>query len=300
MSLTTKLDYNLLLQKEKEVRKERFRRAWFRFKKSKLALTGLIVLSALLIMAIFAEYIAPYPEHAGMYVNFKERFQYISAKYLLGTDHLGRDIFTRVIFGFRLAFMMIGIVISIVMPAGTILGLIAGYYKGKWPEHVILRLADMFVSIPPLILALSICAILEPNIVNAMIAVTLMWWPWYTRMVYSMTSSVRDEPYVWAARALGVKDRDIMFKEILPNILGPILTKATLDAAWVILIGAAISFLGLGAQPPTPDLGTMVSEYMAYFPTYWWMIIGPAMGIAILVMAFNLFGDGLREVFAGE
>ncbi|MCS7135645.1 MAG: ABC transporter permease [Nitrososphaerota archaeon] len=297
---SAKLDYNLILQKEKEVRKERLKRAWFRFKKSKLAITGLIILSALLVMAVFAEYITPYPEHSGTYVNFKDRFQPISIEHLLGTDHLGRDIFTRVVFGFRLAFIMIGIVISIVMPVGTVLGLIAGYYKAKWPEHVILRFADMFVSIPPLILALSICAILEPNIVNAMIAVTLMWWPWYTRMVYSMTSSIRDEPYVWAARALGVRDRDIMFKEILPNILGPILTKGTLDAAWVILIGAAISFLGLGAQPPTPDLGTMISEYMVYFPSYWWMITGPATGIAVLVMAFNLFGDGLREVFAGE
>ncbi|RLG88820.1 MAG: D,D-dipeptide ABC transporter permease [Thermoprotei archaeon] len=282
------------------MKRERLKRAWFRFKRSKLALTGLSIFLALLIAATFADYVAPYPKHAGTYVNFKERFQPPSLKHLFGTDHLGRDIFSRVIFGLRLAFLMIGIVISIVLPTGTVLGLIAGYYKGRWIEHIIMRLADMFVALPPLILALSICAILEPNIVNAMIAVTLMWWPWYTRMVYSMTSALRNEPYVWAVRALGMRDLSIMFKEILPNILGPILTKATLDAAWVILIGAAISFLGLGAQPPTPDLGTMVSEYMTYFPKNWWMILGPVLGIAIIIMAFNLLGDGLREVFAGE
>ncbi|MEM1612017.1 MAG: ABC transporter permease [Desulfurococcaceae archaeon] len=289
-----------LFEKEKAMKRERFKRAWYRFSRSKLALTGLSILLILIISAVFAEYIAPYPQHAGMYANFKERFLPPSSRYLLGADHVGRDILSRVIFGYRLAFLMIGIVLSIVLPTGTVLGLLAGYYKGRWIEHVIMRLADMFVSIPPLILALSICAILEPNIVNAMIAITLMWWPWYTRMVYSMTAAVRDEPYVWAARALGMRDLHIMFREILPNILGPILTKATLDAAWVLLMGAAISFLGLGAQPPTPDLGTMVSEYMVYFPRYWWMIIGPIVGIAVLIMALNLLGDGLREVFVGE
>ncbi len=296
----TQRKLSFILEKEKEMKIERLRRAWFRFKKSKLALTGFLLFSTLLVMAIFAEFVTPYPKHAETYVDFKARFRPPDLNHLFGTDHLGRDIFTRVVFGFRLAFLMIGIVISIVLPVGTVLGLLAGYYKGKWLDYSIMRAADMFVSIPPLVLALSICAILEPNIVNAMIAVTLMWWPWYTRMVYSMTSALRDEPYVWAARALGVRDINIMFREILPNILGPILTKATLDAAWVILIGATISFLGLGAQPPTPDLGTMISEYMVYFPQYWWMIIGPTLGIAILIMSFNLLGDGLRDVFAGE
>ncbi|MEM1612668.1 MAG: ABC transporter permease [Desulfurococcaceae archaeon] len=305
MSLTKKSvsmpeELMTVFRKEKEMRRERFKRAWYRFARSKLAVAGLTILLILVIAAAFAEYVAPYPQHAELYINYKERLLPPSSRHLLGTDHVGRDVLSRIIFGYRLAFLMIGIVLSIVGPAGTVLGLLAGYYKGRWIEHVIMRLADMFVSIPPLILALSICAILEPNIVNAMLAVTLMWWPWYTRMVYSMTAALRDEPYVWAARALGMSDLHIMFREILPNILGPILTKATLDAAWVLLIGAAISFLGLGAQPPTPDLGTMISEYLMYFPTYWWLPMGPILGIAILIMALNLLGDGLREVFAGE
>lgn len=293
-------DLTHLISKEKEMRRERIKRAWFRFYKSKLAITGLTLFLILLFSAVFAEYVAPYPEHAGTYVNFKERLQPPNPKHLLGTDLLGRDVLSRVIFGFRLAFLMIGIVLSIVVPTGTILGLVAGYYRGSWVETVIMRLADIFVAVPPLILALAICSILEPNIVNAMIAITLMWWPWYTRMVYSLTSSLRNEPYVWAAKALGMRNISIMFRELLPNMLGPILTKATLDAAWVVLMGSAISFLGLGAQPPTPDLGTMVAEYSSYLPQYWWMSLGPAFGIAILIMSFNLLGDGLHEVFAGE
>lgn len=150
------------------------------------------------------------------------------------------------------------------------------------------------------LLALYVAEVLEPNVLNALLAITLMWWPWYTRMIYSVTSSLRNEPYVWAAKALGMRTTTILFKELLPNMLGPILTKATLDASWVIIIGASISFVGLGAQPPTPDLGTMLSEYCRYLPAYWWMTLGPLLGIIALVLSFNLMGDGFRDVFAGE
>ncbi len=289
-----------ILTKERVMRREDWRRAWYRFKKSKLSLTGLAIIISILFMAIFADFVAPYPTHAGLYINFKEAYQPPSLKHLMGTDMYGRDVFSRVVFGYRYALMMVGMVLSIVVPVGTLLGMLAGYYRGRWIEHVIMRAADIFVSVPPLVLALSICSILEPNVFNAMLAITLMWWPWYTRMVYSITSSLRNEPFVWAAKALGVSDTKIMFSELLPNMLGPILTKATLDASWVILIGAAISFLGLGAQPPTPDLGTMVAEYSSYLPQYWWMSLGPALAIAILILGFNLLGDGIKDVFAGE
>ena len=289
-----------IIRKEREMRRESIKRAWYRFSRSKLSMTGLLILLAIMISALFAEYIAPYPSHAGLYINFRDAYQPPSLRHLMGTDMYGRDVFSRVIFGYRYALMMVGMVLSIVVPVGTVLGLLAGYYRGRWIEHLIMRLADIFVSVPPLVLALSICSILEPNVFNAMLAVTLMWWPWYTRMVYSLASSLRNEPYVWAAKALGMRDINIMFRELLPNMLGPILTKATLDASWVVLIGAAISFLGLGAQPPTPDLGTMISEYSAYLPQYWWMSLGPASALALLILAFNFLGDGIRDVFAGE
>ncbi|MEM1528009.1 MAG: ABC transporter permease [Sulfolobales archaeon] len=288
-----------LVIKERETRRESIRRAWFRFKKNKPAVAGLVMLCGILVVATLADYITPYPKHAGLYIDFANRYKPPSLAHLLGTDMYGRDVFTRVIFGFRYALMTVATVLGVVVPVGTILGLIAGYYKGTIIDHAIMGLAEVFVAVPPLVLALAICSVLEPNVFNALLAITLMWWPWYTRMVYSMTSSLRNEPYVWAAKAVGVGTPSILFRELLPNILGPILTKATLDASWVIIIGASISFVGLGAQPPTPDLGTMLSEYCRYLPDYWWMTLGPLLGIVILVLSFNLVGDGLRDVIAG-
>lgn len=293
-------DHSAVARKEREVRLENLRRAWFRFSRNKLAVAGLIIFVTIVVMASLAEYVTPYPSHAGLYINFKEKYQPPSPSHILGTDMYGRDVFTRVVFGFRYALMMVGVVLGIVVPVGTILGLFAGYYKGTLIDHVINGASEVFVAVPPLVLALAICSVLEPNVLNALLAITLMWWPWYTRMIYSVTSSLRNEPYVWAAKALGMRTTTILFKELLPNMLGPILTKATLDASWVIIIGASISFVGLGAQPPTPDLGTMLSEYCRYLPAYWWMTLGPLLGIIALVLSFNLMGDGFRDVFAGE
>ncbi|MEM0014027.1 MAG: ABC transporter permease [Zestosphaera sp.] len=292
-------DYGALAHKEREVKIEGIRRAWFRFSRNKLAVAGLVMLTVVLVMALLAEYVTPYPSHAGLYINFKEKYQPPNPNHILGTDMYGRDVFTRVVFGFRYALMMVGVVLGIVVPSGTILGLIAGYYKGTLIDHIIMGASEVFVAVPPLVLALAICSVLEPNVFNALLAITLMWWPWYTRMVYSITSSLRNEPYIWAAKAVGIRTVHILFRELLPNMLGPILTKATLDASWVIIIGASISFVGLGAQPPTPDLGTMLSEYCRYLPGYWWMTLGPLLGIVVLVLSFNLIGDGFRDVFAG-
>ncbi|MEM2021167.1 MAG: ABC transporter permease [Zestosphaera sp.] len=293
-------DHSAVAREEREVRLENLKRAWFRFSRNKLAVAGLIIFVAIVVMALLAEYVTPYPSHAGLYINFKEKYQPPNPSHILGTDMYGRDVFTRVVFGFRYALMMVGVVLGIVVPVGTVLGLFAGYYKGTLIDHVINGASEVFVAVPPLVLALAICSVLEPNVLNALLAITLMWWPWYTRMIYSVTSSLRNEPYVWAAKALGMRTTTILFKELLPNMLGPILTKATLDASWVIIIGASISFVGLGAQPPTPDLGTMLSEYCRYLPAYWWMTLGPLLGIIALVLSFNLMGDGFRDVFAGE
>lgn len=288
------------IELERKIKRENWRRMWFRFKKSKLSILGLSMILVLLFMAVFADYVAPYPSHAGLHIAFKNAYKPPSFEHILGTDMYGRDVFSRIIFGFRYAFMMIGLVLSLVAPTGVILGLIAGYYRGTVIETIIVRLSDIFISLPPLVLALSIASILEPNIFNAMMAVSLMWWPWYVKLTYSMTVSLRNEPFILAAESQGASTLHILFKELLPIQLGTILTKVTLDAGWVILIGAAISFVGLGAQPPTPELGTMVSEYSKYLPEYWWMSLGPAAGIILIILAFNLLGDGIRDVFAGE
>lgn len=276
------------------------KRKWYRFSRSPLSIVGLIISAGTIITAIAAPWIAPYPKHAELYTGLGERFQPPSLKYLFGTDHVGRDVLSRTIFGFRYSLTMAAVVLSLVVPVGVVLGLIAGYYRGTWIDTVIMRIADIFIAVPPLVLALAIAAVLEPSVFNSMIAVSLMWWPWYTRMVYNTASALRNEYFVQAAEVMGAGSFHIIFREILPNCLGPILTKVTLDVGWVILLGSALSFVGLGAQPPTPDLGTMVAEGGKYMPDSWWISIFPAIAISIIILGFNLLGDGIRDIFVEE
>ncbi len=273
---------------------------WYNFKSSHLSVVGLGILLALILAAIFAPWITPYPSNAGLYVNFSQALQTPSLAHLFGTDENGRDVLTRLIFGFRYSFMLVGVVLGITVIPGVVLGLVAGYYRKRWVSVLIMRMADIFVAVPPLLLALAVCSVLPPSSMNAMMAVSLAWWPWYTRLVYSLTSSLRNEDYVRAAELMGASPSYIMFREILPNELGAILTKVSLDAGWVILIGASLSFVGLGAQPPTPDLGTMISEGAPYLPQYWWISIFPAIFIVIVILAFNLVGDGINKMFSSS
>jgi peptide/nickel transport system permease protein len=201
-------------------------------------------------------------------------------------------------FGFRYSLMLVGVVLAVTVAPGVVLGLVAGYYARRWFSVVIMRVADVFVAVPPLLLALSVASVLTPNIINAMLAVSLAWWPWYTRLVYSTASTIRNEDFVKAAELVGASPRHIMFKEILPNALGSILTKVTLDAGWVILIGAALSYVGLGAQTPTPDLGTMISSGAQYLPSIWWSTMFPAAAIVVVILGFNLLGDGVNDMFS--
>jgi len=255
-----------------------------------------VIVIGITISAIFAPWIAPYPEHAGPFVDFDSAEQPPSLQHICGTDNVGRDIFSRIIFAFRGALIMPIIVEALTVPLGVILGLIAGYSKNLWVEIIIMRLTDIFLSVPPLILALAVAAMLKPNLMNAMIAVTVTWWSWYTRLVYGMVSSVRNEYYVIIADLTGASNFHILFREILPNCLSPVFTKIALDVGWIILLGASLSFVGLGEQPPTPALGQMVSDGARYLPDIWWMSICPAIAIVIAIMGFNLMGDGIRDM----
>lgn len=252
------------------------------------------------VIAIFAPYMAPYPSNAGFFVNYPEAHEPPNWVHIFGTDQFGRDVLSRIMFGFRYSLMMAVVVLSLVVPLGVVLGLVAGYYRGGKVDMVVMRCADIFLAVPPLVLALSICSVLTPSVFNAMMAVSLMWWPWYTRLVYSISSSLRNEAFVQAAEIAGASPFHIIFREILPNCLGPILTKITLDAGWVILIGASLSFVGLGAQPPIPDLGTMVSDGANFLPEQWWVSLFPALAIVLVILGFNLLGDGVRDLFAAE
>ncbi len=273
------------------------KRNWYKFSRNPLSVIGLITVIIVILIAIFAPYFSPYPESAGKYVNFLEDSQPPSLSHLLGTDTFGRDILSRIFYGSRISLLMAAMVLLLVVPVGVILGLLAGYHQGSWIDSLIMRITDIFLALPPLVLALAICSILPPNLFNAMMAVCLMWWPWYTRLTYGIVSSLRVEFFVQAAEISGAGTLHILFREILPNCISTILTKMTLDVGFVILIASSLSFVGLGTQPPTPDLGSMVADGAKYLPEQWWITVFPGIAIILIVLAFNLLGDGIRDMF---
>ena len=282
------------------INKKSVRKSWYKFSKNPLSIIGLVVVLAIVFITIFANIIAPYPKHAEWFTDFPNAKLPPSLGHPFGTDTMGRDVLSRVMFGFRYSLMMAMIVLVLVVPTGTFLGLVAGYYNNTWLDTIIMRLTDIFVAIPSLVLAMMISSLLEPSLFNAMLAVTLLWWPWYTRLVYGITCSMRNEYFIQSAEMIGASPFHILIREILPNTLAPIFTKMTLDVAWVILIGASLSFIGLGAQPPTPDLGTMVSDGYRYMPELWWISIFPSLAIVFTILGFNLLGDGIRDMLAAE
>jgi len=282
------------------INKKSVRKSWYKFSKNPLSIIGLVVVLAIVFITIFANILAPYPKHAEWFTDFPNAKLPPSLGHPFGTDTMGRDVLSRVMFGFRYSLMMAMIVLVLVVPTGTFLGLVAGYYNNTWLDTIIMRLTDIFVAIPSLVLAMMISSLLEPSLFNAMLAVTLLWWPWYTRLVYGITCSMRNEYFIQSAEMIGASPFHILIKEILPNTLAPIFTKMTLDVAWVILIGASLSFIGLGAQPPTPDLGTMVSDGYRYMPELWWISIFPSLAIVFTILGFNLLGDGIRDMLAAE
>jgi peptide/nickel transport system permease protein len=280
--------------------RESLGRNWYKFSRNPISIVGLCTVLLVSFLAVFAPWVAPYPEHAGAFVDFANASQPPSLQHPFGTDVVGRDILSRVFFGFRFSLMMGVIVLTLVVPPGVVLGLVAGYSQGSALESVIMRITDIFLAVPPLVLALAITSVLTPNLFNAMLAVSLMWWPWYARLVYGLASTLRNEFFVSSAEAIGAGKAHILFREILPNCVSPIFTKMSLDMGWVILIGSALSFVGLGVQPPRPGLGTMVADGADYLPDQWWISVFPALAIVVVVLGFNLLGDGLRDMFAAE
>ena len=264
-----------------------------------LSAFGVVLILAVLLAAIFADVIAPFPEHVGAVVDFVNFNKAPDSTYLMGTDLVGRDLFSRILYAYRISLILGAVVLILAVPVGVTLGLVAGYLGG-WTDAVIMRITDVFLSVPPLVLALAIMGVLQPTLVNGMIAVTVMWWPWYTRMVYNITLAERQEGYVLAAEVIGASRAHIIFREILPNCLPAIITKMTLDFGFVILVASSLSFLGLGVQPPTPDLGSMVAEGAKYLPDSWWLTVFPGLAILVIVFGFNLVGDALRDLLGGE
>ena len=272
-----------------------FRLSFYLLTRNKLQLASLLIIILLLLVAIFAPLIAPYPGHAISETNPDDKLQAPSAKYWFGTDELGRDMLSRVIYGTRISMQTALIAVGLALLIGVPLGAIAGGMGGVVDE-IIMRITDVFLSFPPLLLAIAIAAFLGPNLRNAMLAIAISWWPWYTRIIRGQAVSIRERQFVRAARAIGTPKSQIIFKHILPNTFAPVIVQASMDIGGVILTIASLSFLGLGAQPPIPEWGLLISTSRTYFLNAWWYSTFPGIAILITVLVFNLIGDGFREV----
>jgi peptide/nickel transport system permease protein len=264
----------------------------YRVKKSPLTIVGLLIISTLSLTAIFASYIAPY-EHDE--INPPHRLRPPSREHLCGTDTAGRDIFSRIVYGSRISIQIGVTVVSLAAVFGSLVGLFSGYIGGKFDE-VVMRLTDVFFSIPYLILAMAIAAALGPNLVNAMLSLAIVWWPIYARLTRAQALLIRESTYIEAARGLGASNLRIIFRHVLPNSFSPLIVQASLDFGNAVMFAAALSFIGLGAQPPTPEWGAMISMGKNYLRESWWYPTFPGLAIFITVLGFNLIGDGIRDI----
>jgi len=265
------------------------------FLKDPLAIVGVVVILIFSLIAILAPWLAPYPGQGQGASNMKERLQPPSSHHLLGTDRQGRDILSRIIYGSRITLRIPFVVIGIALIVGLPLGCIAGYFKGTI-DNIIMRFTDFMLSFPVLILAIIIIVVLGPSLEHTMIALSLSYWPWYARIVRSQSVSMREESFVEAAKAIGASNSRIIFWHIMPNVFYVALAKATIDMGEVILAAAGLSFIGLGAQPPTPDWGTMLRIGRIYVPDWWWYSVFPGLAIFLVVIAFNFIGDRVRDL----
>ena len=279
-------------QQQREIKP---RRRWvdslLRIIKSKTSFVGLCIILILIITAILAPVIAPYSPTDQSIID---RYQSPSGTHWLGTDELGRDIFSRIIYGTRISIQIGLITVGISMVIGVLLGGIAGYF-GKWADQIIMRLIDILMAFPSILLAIALVAVLGPSLQNAMIAVGIVGIPQFARIVRSAVLSVKETEYIEAARAIGAKHKRIFLQHVLPNSLAPIIVQATLGIGTAILDAAGLSFLGLGAQPPTPEWGAMLSDGRSALQTAPWVVAFPGIAIFLVVLGFNLFGDGLRD-----
>jgi peptide/nickel transport system permease protein len=273
--------------------RESFRRSWLRRLSQKPnAVAGGVVVLGTLLVAVFAPLIAPYSPTE----TFSQgTLQPPSLKFPFGTDEIGRDVFSRVVYGTRISVQVGIIAVSIALVVGTTIGLVVGYFGG-FVDNAIMRLMDIMLAFPEILLAIAIVAILGPSLNNTMVAIGIAVIPVYARTVRSSVLSVVGQDYIEAARATGVSDLRIITRHVLPNVLSPIIVLSTVNVGTAILIAAGLSYVGLGAQPPTPEWGSMLSAARAYLSAAWWMSVFPGLAISLVVLAFNLLGDAVRDV----
>ena len=281
----------IVAPKARQKKRNPFADVWNRLKKSKMAVLSLGFLLAMVLMAVFAGVLAPYSYDTQ---NLDKMLQPPSSAHWFGTDEYGRDILSRIIFGSRISLEVGFVAVIFSVSIGGVIGAVSGYY-GHRIDNFLMRAMDILLAIPGILLAIAIVNVLGTGLINVMIAVGIASIPTYARIVRASVLSIREQEYVEAAKAIGENDFTIIFRYILPNCMAPIIVQATLGVAWAILSAAGLSFLGLGLQPPTPEWGAMLSEGRQYIYDAWWITTFPGIAIVLIVLALNIFGDGLRD-----
>jgi len=275
-----------------QARVQRFYLAWLIFRRNPIAMTGLLIIATLVLMALFAPWITATD---GLEPQLKDRLQPASAAHWFGTDGLGRDIYDRIVWGSRITLYIVGLVGIIVVPVGLVVGTVAGYVGGA-VDNVLMRITDIFLAFPRLILALALVAALGPGLENAVLAIALTTWSPYARIARAEALTIRNSEFIMAAQVQGASTGGILFRHVMPLCLSSVIVRLTLDMAGIILTAAGLGFLGLGAQPPTPEWGAMISTGRQYLLDQWWIPTVPGLAIFVVSLGFNLLGDGLRDV----
>lgn len=285
----------LLSVKTIEPKIKEFKLSFFLLNQNLLTRSAFILLLLIALVGVFAIWIIPYPDHVTVGNDPANSLLPPSATNFFGTDELGRDIFSRVLYGAGISLQAALVTVSCAVVIGSALGAIAGA-KGGWIDEIIMRITDIFLSFPPLLLSISIAALMGPSLTNAKIAIVIAWWPWYTRLVRGQAISIKEKQFSKAAETIGTSQIKIIFRHIVPNCISPVIIQASMDMGAVILSLAGLSFLGLGAQAPTPEWGLMINTSRNYFMTAPWYTIFPGVAIFLTVLSFNLLGDGIREI----
>ncbi len=275
-----------------QARVQRFFLAWLVFRRNPIAMSGLLIILSLVLMAIFAPWITA---TNGLEPQLADRLQPASAEHWFGTDGLGRDLFDRIIWGSRITLYIVGLVGVIVVPVGLLVGTTAGYMGGV-VDNVLMRITDIFLAFPRLILALALVAALGPGLENAVLAIALTTWSPYARIARSEALTIRNSEFIMAAKVQGASTGGILYRHVMPLCISSVIVRLTLDMAGIILTAAGLGFLGLGAQPPTPEWGAMISAGRQYLLDQWWIPTVPGLAIFVVSLGFNLLGDGLRDV----
>jgi peptide/nickel transport system permease protein len=258
------------------------------------ALIGLVLIVLLVLAAVLAPVLAPYP--GDVYdLHPAQRLLAPGSQHLFGTDRMGSDIYSRLLFGARITIVIAVVAVGASLVIGVPIGLVAGYYH-NWLSDLLMRVSDIFLAVPQIVLAIAIAQTLGPSLPNVILALSVTYWPWFTRLVYAETRSLQNEVFIESTISLGASPWRVIVYHILPNVASPIIIRTSIGMGFTILTAAALGFLGLGAPPPTPEWGRTIAESRDFLPAAWWYALAPGMAIFLVVMGFNLLGDGLRDI----